>query len=302
MRTEYLEYLIDLHETLSLSKTANNFFTSHQVINNGIKALEKEFNVQILNRTHRGIHFTDAGLLIYDYAQKIFAEKKFLQSKLLPYSTEIVPTQKGNLTIYIIPRYNNTFFINFYNLYCTRNKKLSVSLKNCQLDSLLDNIALDDTSIVLATMHTNYNNEDSFLKRIEKYNLGCTILKQSSLGFCISSKSKYHPLLHSPDFNIKDVPIIVFSYSADGTSFFNSYPTYHLIDNFDLQKKMIKSGKYVGMYTQLEYNLFFKADSHLEFFKRFLSDLCYIAIYNKTNPQPQVNDFIAELKAYFNSI
>ena len=40
MRTEYLEYLIDLHETLSLSKTANNFFTSHQVINNGIKALE----------------------------------------------------------------------------------------------------------------------------------------------------------------------------------------------------------------------------------------------------------------------
>ena len=39
MRTEHLEYLLDLKETSSLSKTAEKYFTSHQVINNAIKSV-----------------------------------------------------------------------------------------------------------------------------------------------------------------------------------------------------------------------------------------------------------------------
>lgn len=59
MRTEHLEYLLDLQKTLSMTKTAENYFTSHQVINNAIKSLEEELNITILFRTHTGVIFSD---------------------------------------------------------------------------------------------------------------------------------------------------------------------------------------------------------------------------------------------------
>lgn len=307
MRTEHLEYLLDLYETLSLSKTANNFFTSHQVINNAIKSLESEFNVQILNRTHRGIHFTKAGLLIYNYAKEVVSGKQKLLNNLSPYCNITNSVQKGTLNIYIIPRYNNTFFMNFYNLYCNKNKSLSISLKNCHLISFLENNIIDSQSVILATLLGNPNYGESFMS--QNY-LSYTILADHLLGFCVSTKSKYFSMLQSSNYNITDIPIVTFAYSAEEPSLFNTSPSYYLfnksyylIDNFDLQKKMIKSGKYVGIYTQLEFNLFFKSDPNMAFvdMPSFFggSKLSYIALYNKNSHQQPVDDVISLLKQYY---
>ena len=52
MRTEHLEYLTDIYETQSFSKTAENFLTSHQVISKAMNNLENELNAQIFERAY----------------------------------------------------------------------------------------------------------------------------------------------------------------------------------------------------------------------------------------------------------
>lgn len=126
MRTEQLYYLLDLQKTASLSKTAENFYTSHQAINNAIKALEKEFGVIILNRTYKGISFTEAGLLLCAYAEEAVQNRVQLLEKLAPFATpNAEPALTGKLDVYSISRFSNKHFLNFYNDYkhCNNRKK-----------------------------------------------------------------------------------------------------------------------------------------------------------------------------------
>ena len=86
MRIEQLEYLLDIQNTLSLNKTAENFFTSHQVINNAIKSLEEELNCIILNRSPKGVSFTTAGLSVCYFANRVIAEKELMLSSIAPFT------------------------------------------------------------------------------------------------------------------------------------------------------------------------------------------------------------------------
>ena len=75
MRIKYFEYLIDLHNTLSMSKTAERFFTTHQSIGNAISALEKDLKQPLIQRTPKGISFTEIGESVYEYALQIIENK-----------------------------------------------------------------------------------------------------------------------------------------------------------------------------------------------------------------------------------
>ena len=66
MRIKYFEYLIDLHNTLSMSKTAERFFATHQSIGNAISALEKDLKQPLIQRTPKGISFTEIGESVYE--------------------------------------------------------------------------------------------------------------------------------------------------------------------------------------------------------------------------------------------
>lgn len=51
MRTEQLQYLMDILKTGSINKTAQHFFISQQAVSNSLKQLENELGCTLLNRT-----------------------------------------------------------------------------------------------------------------------------------------------------------------------------------------------------------------------------------------------------------
>ena len=81
MQTDFLEYLLDLQETKSLSQTAENFYVSYQSVRAGIKNLEQLFSVQLIQCSNKGCTLTDAGELVAKYAAQIFREKKMLEER-----------------------------------------------------------------------------------------------------------------------------------------------------------------------------------------------------------------------------
>lgn len=123
MKTEHLTYLIDLYKTKSLSKTAENFFTTRQSISNAIKALEKEYGVKILNRNYKGIEFTDEGQIFYSSACKIIEEEERLHLQLSSFTTQEYHALQGQLDVYISSRFSNKFFLKFYSNYTKKTEK-----------------------------------------------------------------------------------------------------------------------------------------------------------------------------------
>ena len=85
MRIEQLEYIVNLKETLSITKTANNFFISHQALSSSINSLEKELGVILFNRSNQGIQFTNVGEMIYDFSKEVLQKYNHLLSDISPY-------------------------------------------------------------------------------------------------------------------------------------------------------------------------------------------------------------------------
>lgn len=71
MELKQLQYFVMSVDMGSLSRAAEALYTTQPHISKTIKALEKELNMPLLERTSTGVVITDYGKYVYDYARKI---------------------------------------------------------------------------------------------------------------------------------------------------------------------------------------------------------------------------------------
>ena len=69
MRTEVLQYIVEVDKEQSISQAARNLFISKSALSESISQLEQELNVAIFIRQKKGIATTETG-------QKIIAQAK----------------------------------------------------------------------------------------------------------------------------------------------------------------------------------------------------------------------------------
>lgn len=88
MRTEQLEYLIDIVKTGSINKTAQHFFISQQAVSSSIRQLEHELGYPLLNRSTTGVSLTQYGRIAVDYARQTLLLRSALFKQLAQADTE----------------------------------------------------------------------------------------------------------------------------------------------------------------------------------------------------------------------
>lgn len=304
MRTDQLEYLIDLHQTLSLSKTAENFFTTHQSINSAIKSLEKELDVDILNRTHRGILFTEPGILVYQHALKILQEQNQLVEQLTPFKHTKRSALQGELTIYTIPRFSNRYFLKIYSLFCKHHPALSVNLKSLTPSLFYQLLPTTTPFIFLSTAQENTLNSESFLKQLKKYNLQYNVIQEYALGIAYKHHSQWEKQLQNIPAShiIRQVPVALFNYALDENYLLldqSAISNIFFVDSFDAQKQLIKADTHVAYCTPNEYQLFFyNKQTSIEF--KLLNEspqFSYIIIYpQELKHDPRITAFLTLFK------
>lgn len=308
MRTEHLEYLLDLQKTLSLTKTAENYFTSHQVISNAVKSLENELNVTILYRTHKGVLFSDAGMLICDYAKKMAQEQQLLLTNLTPYFERNQELLKGNLDIYTIPRFSNKHFLKFYTNYCKKNAELDIHLRTISGSNFFKLLPINVPFFFFTTAHNATLISEAFCSQLQENKLTYEIISQHTLGICIARNSSL--IEDAKTFSsekLSSLPIVVFNYSLDEIEMLqaNTFTkNLYLADNFESQKQLIKTGNYLGMCTPLEFrHLFQSRDNSLIFLQNKSLEaepFYYIVIYSKQmQAYPVLQDVLASLRKYY---
>lgn len=78
-----LRAIVEVVETGSISKAANNLFVSQPNLSSQISSLEKEIGKNIFNRTNRGVNLTSYGVEVYHYAKAMVEQYKIVEKKLL---------------------------------------------------------------------------------------------------------------------------------------------------------------------------------------------------------------------------
>ncbi len=61
MRSEQLEYLIEISKNKSMNATSQKLHISPQALSIAMKTLEKELNMLLLDRTKQGVELTENG-------------------------------------------------------------------------------------------------------------------------------------------------------------------------------------------------------------------------------------------------
>ena len=80
MRTEYLEYLLEVARTKSISAAAKKLFIGQTTLSAIINSVENELNVKIFLRTHRGVGLTEHGERVIAIVEDMVAKNRQLQN------------------------------------------------------------------------------------------------------------------------------------------------------------------------------------------------------------------------------
>lgn len=125
MRSEYLEYFLEVVKTGSFNKAGLNLNVTHQTISTAITNLENELNTQLILRTKQGILLTATGEVFLDYARKILDTIQQSKQAVAQIDTNnTTTTPSGHLTIlaspfmnvFVIPQLTASFFTKYPNI------------------------------------------------------------------------------------------------------------------------------------------------------------------------------------------
>ena len=172
LQTTYLYYLVKIKHYNSLSLAAEQLYVSQPALSKGIKKLEEELGVQLLNRTYKGVSLTEDGQIICELAEKAFFFLDEIQVKYpnnqqqknrTLFSTPINLYINPNFSSILLPLFSreleNNFRLQVYNLphnYVIEDI-LSMSQNNIILDILTkDYEAPNNTSLSVISHSKSY--------------------------------------------------------------------------------------------------------------------------------------------------
>lgn len=143
MRIEQLLYLIEISHSRSLNVAAESLHISTQALSASIKNLENELSTTILNRSNRGITFTDDGQRVLQYALMAANGYHALLDDLAS-----APAQRqqadgslsGTLNLYSAPAFLESFLPHKIHEFQQLYPKVHLSVTQCSSQEICDAI------------------------------------------------------------------------------------------------------------------------------------------------------------------
>ena len=208
MNFAQLSYLLYLSQCGSLSKTADHFFTSHQVIRNAILSLEDEFHLKLVHSTSQGTSLTPAGLCVAQYAQKTFADLDALKDQLQAFRQASEPLQKIHLCI--VPAMANDYYLDLFDSYTALNPAVQLDINISPFPQMLENLASFEHTICL-TFILPEEDTLAFLQTLTtQHHLQLFYLANSPNYICVHKNTPYAQLETCTFADFADMPLYVF--------------------------------------------------------------------------------------------
>lgn len=282
MRIEQLYHFIDLTKTLSITKTANNFYISQQALSESFKKLENEFSIKLFQRTRHGVILTPEGIDFINTANDMInLYEKALNKKSEPDFNPEIP-----IKIAVHPRLSSLLIPDVIKNFSIKHPNANISFieaDNDHIFSLLANNNVDFGLIatvkqVYLSKPISFRNSLNMLEEIdfdllfESDNVFCTIKNISSFEF------------HN---NVQELPLICYEQSLDITNLYNSELSFQthkstLLFSYipNVHKKLILNGSANEIISRYEYEKYYKSISNINAYPISNTTSCFCIAYN----------------------
>ena len=260
MRIEQFIYLVDIQKTKSITKTAENFFISRQVVSASIRALEEELGFQLLVREKGNLQFTAIGEIAVEKAHAVVAAyQDFLNSIINPPSSDSQIKQGVEISIYTIPRLAATMIPGMISQFRSLYPEIELRVVTQSSEKILDSVAEKENSIGFISYPDKVsNNNMNYFRPVLYPTLIIKPLIASSFYICLRKNSRYFT---KTVFNIEDLmslPII--SYVPAYNNMANNPPPalniVSEVNDFITMFSLVKQDLGVGIITLKEFNFF----------------------------------------------
>lgn len=182
MQLQQLKYVLEVEQTGSMNKAAQNLFVSQPNLSSAIRKLEEELNVHIFKRTNRGTEVTDEGKLLVQYAKSILGQVEQLKKA---YGVEekkhvrfLEISQTGMIHLApVISRIYNQF----------NESRVEIRIKENNLGEVIKHLYYMRSEVAVVTM--NATELQLIEKVLDQRKIELNFLNKTRLGVIVSPKS-----------------------------------------------------------------------------------------------------------------
>ena len=265
MKIEQLYYFLDLTNTLSITKTAQNYFISQQALSISLKKLEDECKKQFFKRTKYGVLLTKEGINFINTAKSIITlyEQIFEESKADNFSS-IKP-----LKIAVHPRFSDLFLTDILPKFIKTYPSIPITYVEEENNTILDLLANHSIELGLSTIF--YEVYRKFPTLIPDFSgkvasISCEILLENNSVVCLSKEMEKQINCYSEKGIPIDMPIVCYEHTMKylDVPILNS-PNRHVIisTNSELHKMLVSNSLCWEILSRLEYEKRFKRNSNV---------------------------------------
>lgn len=170
METNKLKTFVNLAQTLSFSKTAENLYITQSSVSKQIHSLEKELQVILFNRNNKHVELSQAGQIILPNAQAILREEKKLTKNL----QQLELQRKETIKMAAVPTFSTYAPFDFITQYMKSHPEIDFQLKEVETSQM-------------AAMLTDGKADLAFVRSLKKRRASNAILtRKEKFALCVA--------------------------------------------------------------------------------------------------------------------
>ncbi len=157
--------LIYLREERSINKVAKRLFLTQPSLTYRLDQMEKEIGVPLFIRTNKGVHFTDAGMRLFSYAEKELQQYQDMKN----YVTHENSTVSGVLRIGASRSFTQSHMPALLKGFADRYTDIEISLTQGASDRLTKMVKKEDIQLAIVRGEQDWDEMDILLDNAPMY-------------------------------------------------------------------------------------------------------------------------------------
>lgn len=277
MRLEQLQYLVDVADTHSITRTAQNFFISQQACSNSLKQLENEMNAIFLKRLPSGVVLTEQGKEMVAFAQRMLDELAQTKIRLARLRESTTPTVPHNIRLCSNSVINTLLMPKILELFKRQGKSTTISIIELGFDKMFEALLADEYDLALAAVDRSCF--FSQLAYCQTQSLAYTVLLYDESVVCMHRQSPYaQQTAFENETLLRCIPHTIYSISPpDEYKSQNFFGAIFCSDDVVFHKDLLLQKQIVTWMSKIAYRHLFKD-------RRFVTR----PIYNQTTHEPTI--------------
>lgn len=212
MTLQQLNYIIEIADTGSISRAAENLFVTQPSISKSVAELEKEFGITIFCRSNHGVYLSEDGAKFLSYARQVVEQAELLKQR---YDTSI-PVRR----VFAVSSQHYAFVVNaFVNLVKEYGRnEYEFTLRESRTYDIIEDVRTRRSS--LGILYLSDFNRAVILKMIKNAELKFTPLFTAAPHVFISRR---HPLKDKEIVSLEDLkpyPRLTFEQGIQNSFYF----------------------------------------------------------------------------------